>query len=95
MGSQVQTECEPIKRSPLLNVLMEVFCMVLDLVKVLTLGIPVLLITAVRILVPSKPKSIRGQTVLVKKKRQYKIPKIPPRNLKFHVPGNISPLIPR
>ncbi|EAT44337.1 AAEL004281-PA [Aedes aegypti] len=65
MGSQVQTECEPIKRSPLLNVLMEVFCMVLDLVKVLILGIPVLLITAVRILVPSKPKSIRGQTVLI------------------------------
>lgn len=65
MGSQVQSECEPAKRSPLLNVIAEVLCMVFDLVKVLSISIPLLILSVVKILVPSKLKNVRGQTVLV------------------------------
>ncbi|XP_029725013.2 17-beta-hydroxysteroid dehydrogenase 13 isoform X1 [Aedes albopictus] len=65
MGSQVQSECEPAKRSPLLNVIAEVLCMVFDLVKVLSISIPLLILSVVKILVPSKLKNVRGQTVLI------------------------------
>lgn len=65
MGSEVQSENASSEQCSLLEAIGEVLCFLFDLVKVIIISLPILILTAIQIIVPPKPKDIRGRTVLV------------------------------
>ncbi|XP_065090343.1 17-beta-hydroxysteroid dehydrogenase 13-like [Ochlerotatus camptorhynchus] len=56
---------EEFTESVPINVFMELFSMLMDIVKAILMALAVLVVTIIRILIPPKPKDVSGQTVLI------------------------------
>lgn len=56
---------EEFTESVPINVFMQLFSMLMDIVKAILMALPVLVVTVIRIFIPPKPKDVSGQTALV------------------------------